>query len=385
MSEPSTPSREWSSLLAACSTLPSSEKLKQLRDAFRHSVNQDQLFALADRHGVQPLLYNALCDLPEIPDEQRRVLKTIHEANLHKALLLSRELIRIVDHLSGVGVQVMPYKGLALAEMLYGDIAARQAGDLDMLIQATDLSRAREALLALGYKQHVSFSQAEEREYVKFGYELAFDGVSGPNLLELQWAFQPRFYAVDFDMKGMFNRAIEVSVAGRMMKSPSHADLLLTLSVHAAKHAWGRLIWICDIARLLQCRALEWNWIQMQAEQLGIARILCVTMILANRLLQEPIPQSGQAFYARDSQAFALADEIVQSLLSGTSFNTESPSYFRLMMRLRERPLDRWRFFQRLTFTPGPGEWQAIRLRRPGSPLYRLVRLTRLAARLVRA
>jgi hypothetical protein len=39
----------------------------------------------------------------------------------------------------------------------------------------------------------------------------------------------------------------------------------------------------------------------------------------------------------------------------------------------------------RLALTPGPGEWQAVRLPKPLFPLYRLVRLTRLAAKAVGA
>jgi hypothetical protein len=54
-------------------------------------------------------------------------------------------------------------------------------------------------------------------------------------------------------------------------------------------------------------------------------------------------------------------------------------------MCLREQPADRLRFLQRLAFTPGPGEWQSVRLPGPLFPLYRLVRLARVAARLVRA
>jgi hypothetical protein len=41
------------------------------------------------------------------------------------------------------------------------------------------------------------------------------------------------------------------------------------------------------------------------------------------------------------------------------------------------------RFLARLVFTPGPGEWQAVRLPRPLFPLYYAVRLFRLAAKLV--
>jgi hypothetical protein len=68
-------------------------------------------------------------------------------------------------------------------------------------------------------------------------------------------------------------------------------------------------------------------------------------------------------------------------VVSETAFNIESVAYFRLMMRLRERPADRVSFLQRLIFTPGPGEWQVVHLPAPLFPLYRLVRLSRLAAR----
>ena len=87
----------------------------------------------------------------------------------------------------------------------------------------------------------------------------------GRNLLELQWALQPRFYAVDFDMDGLFERAVNVAVAGRRVKTPSPEDLLLVLSVHAAKHVWGRLIWLCDIVQILKLGNLNWDWVRAHA------------------------------------------------------------------------------------------------------------------------
>jgi len=81
----------------------------------------------------------------------------------------------------------------------------------------------------------------------------------------------------------------------------------------------------------------------------------------------------------------ALPDEIRRRIVSRNSLNPESLAYFRLMMRLRERKADRLKFLQRLAFTPGPNEWKAVRLPAPLFPVYRLVRLSRLVARLVRA
>jgi hypothetical protein len=295
----------------------------------------------------------------------------------------------MVDRMSALGVEVMPYKGLALAELIYRDVALRQAGDIDLLIHPQDLPRIREAVRELGYTPHMIFSKAQERAYLQSGYEYAFDGTAGPNLLEVQWAIHPRFYAIDFDMQELFRRAIKVTVAGHPMKTPSPEDLLLVLSAHAAKHVWGRLVWLCDIARLMNLPTLDWSWIASQAQALGIVRILRVTMLLANRLLSTAIPPAAQASLPEDpaisAATISLANEIQIHIASESAHNVESSAYFRLMMRLRERPADRRRFLQRLVFTPGPGEWQAVRLPEPLFPLYRLVRLSRLAARLIRS
>jgi hypothetical protein len=377
---------EWSFLLAACSQTPRQEKTERLRLLSREPIRWKLLLDLADRHGTQPLLHQALTDLDGVvPAAEMSVLQQNYQTNLHKALFLSRELIRIVDRLSALGIEALPYKGLALAELAYGDIASRHAGDIDLLIHAGDFPRIRDAVRELSYTPHLNFSSAEEHAYLKSGYECAFDGAAGPNLLEVQWAIQPRFYAIDFDMDGIFRRAATVTVAGRAMKTPSAEDLLLILSAHAAKHVWGRLVWLCDIARIISLPALNWNWIESQATALGIVRIVTVSALLANRLLGAAISLAVQAKLSEDRATLALVDEIQSHIVSEAAFNVESFAYFRLIMRLRERPADRLRFLQRLAFTPGPSEWQAIRLPGPLFPLYRLVRLARLAARLVRS
>jgi hypothetical protein len=380
---------EWSLLLVACSEIPSQEKTARIRLLSRQPIRWKHLFDLADRHGTQPLLYQALVSSNDgvedaVPAEQVSALEQRYQTNLHKSLFLSRELIRIVDHLSALGLDVMPYKGLALAELIYRDIAMRPAGDIDLLIRPRDFPRVRDAIRELGYTPHLTLSKVEERAYLESGYECAFDGAAGLNLLEVQWAIQPRFYAIDFDMNMLFQRAVRVTVAGHTTKTPSPEDLLLVLSAHAAKHVWGRLVWLCDLARIMSLPTLDWSWIGSQAKALGIVRIVRVTMLLANRLLGVAVP-AAQASLPEDSAAPALAAAIQTHVASEASYNVESVAYFRLMMDLRERPADRRRFLRRLVFTSGPGEWQAVRLPGPLFPLYRLVRLSRLAARFVRS
>jgi len=82
---------------------------------------------------------------------------------------------------------------------------------------------------------------------------------------------------------------------------------------------------------------LNWDRIQSQARQLGIERILQVTLLLANRLLTTAIPPQIENTILADKAAHAFTNEIAVSVAAGVTYEDEQLSYFRLMMRLRER------------------------------------------------
>jgi hypothetical protein len=378
---------EWSLLCAASSADPPEIDLARLLSLQERPIDWEAVLRLAEHHGTSSLLYPNLSRLPSaVPSAVLALLRQRYERNIHKSLFLARELIRILDCLDASSIRVIPYKGIVMSEVYYGDMALRQSGDMDLFVRKQDVMRIKSAVQDLGYTPRVPIPEDAEQDYIASGYECTFDSFAGKNLLELQWALQPRFYAVDFDVKGLFERAVNVTVAGRGVKTPSPEDLLLVLSIHAAKHVWGRLIWLCDIAQIvkrdnLQCENLNWDWIRSQARELGVERILHVTLLLANRLLDATIPPLIENEVVADRAAQAFADEIAVAIAAGVTYEEQQVSYFRLMMRLRERRADRMRFLARLTFTPGPGEWEAIRLPKSLFPLYRIVRLARLAAR----
>jgi len=377
--------REWDFLLAASSTGQEESGLGRMRSLLEKQIDWETLLRLADEHGTSSIVYQNCSRLDDaVPAAVLTLLRERYEKNIHKSLFLARELIRILDCLATLGIEAIPYKGLALSEVYYGDMAMRHAGDMDLFVRERDVERARKAVRDLGYTPRVLIPHAAWQDYIASGYECTFDSPAGKNLLELQWALQPGFYAVDFDVDGLFARVVNVTVAGRVMQTPSPEDLLLVLSVHAAKHVWGRLIWLCDIAQILKREHLNWDSVQARAREFGIERILRITLLLINRLLAEPFPSAIERAVVADKDARALADEIAVAVSRGVSYEEQQVSYFRLMMRIRERRADRLKLLTRLIFTPGPGEWETIHLPRILFPLYRMVRLARLAARLAR-
>src|SRR5262249_50210801 len=157
--------------------------------------------------------------------------------------------------------------------------------DLDVLVHVRDVSRAKKILRDLHYSVTTPLSEAEERAYLAVGYEYTFDGPAGRNLLELQWNIVPRFYAVTFNVDDLLSRAKNVRLCGRAVRTLSPEDMVLTLTVHAAKHAWVRLHWLRDIAGVVVTQRLDWDLLTRRARELGIARIVGVSLVLAHRLL----------------------------------------------------------------------------------------------------
>ena len=282
---------EWDLVLARSCADPRENDLGQPaalpRSGQERPIEWEAVLRLADHHGTSGLLYRNLSRLGDlVPSSALSTLRQGYEKNVHKALFLARELMRILDCLDVMGIEVIPYKGIVLSEVYYGDMALRQPGDIDLFVRKKDVARIKSAVRELEYTLRVPIPEDAEEDYIASGYECTFDSPAGRNLLELQWALQPRFYAVDFDMDGLFERAVNVAIVGRRVKTPPSEDLLLVLSMHAAKHVWGRLIWLCDIVQILKRGDLDWNWVQAQARGYGIERILHVTLLLANRLLR---------------------------------------------------------------------------------------------------
>lgn len=369
---------EFDLLLACCAC---DQKVEQVQNSLRREVEWERLARLADRHGVLPQVYSTLAQAEGVSSVALSSLRPMYERSVHQALWLTRELLRIIQRFDSHCIRATPYKGPALAQILYGNVTLRQFADLDILVSPDDLPKVRACLAELGYEASFKLSQAEERAYLDAGYECVFDFGEHRNLLEIQWRILPHFYAVDFNIECFFEQAVPVELCGHAVRTLCPEDLMLVLCVHAAKHGWTQLSWIREIGELSKSPQLNWSAILNEAERLGICRILAVSLALANYQLGAEMPEAVQEYAQRDDEVEVIVRRVLPLLSQEENFDLESVFYFRLMTDARERWQDRARFLWRLAVTPGVGEWSVIGLPEPLFPLYRAVRLFRLAHR----
>ena len=183
-------------ILACCGDDSDGRLSARIQQILQHDVDWKRVVQLAHHHGLVPLVYRRLSgEMDANRSSGLEALRQHDTANAHRTLWLTLELLNIHRHLQARGLEVLPYKGPVLAEMLYGNVALRQFSDLDLLIRSHDLPAIKEALAQLGYAPGLRLAQAAERDYLKSGYEYTFDGARGRNLLEIKWQILPRFYA----------------------------------------------------------------------------------------------------------------------------------------------------------------------------------------------
>jgi putative nucleotidyltransferase-like protein len=376
---------EFELLLACCALDGGSAAAGDLLARLEGVLDWPQLLSLAEHHNVLPLVHQALRGYSAIvPLAVNEQLRSQYELNARKNLKFTAELFRVLDCLETNAIPAIPFKGPLLAELVYGDLSLRAFSDLDVLVRPNDVLRAETALQTLDYTLSSQLPGAMKRAYLASGYEFTLDGPAGANLLEIQWNILPKFYAVDFNGGEFFERSVVTTLAGRRVRSLSPEDLLLVLCVHAAKHAWIRLCWLRDVAGVMQSQTLDWEWIDQRSRELGIQRMVAVSLRLANQLLGTKVPAFALAMTSTDRAVACAAEQVVSQLAAAGEYSSESLRYFRLMLGLRERARDKLRFLFRLAFTPGIGEWAVVRLPAPLFPLYRIIRLFRLAGRLSR-
>src|SRR5688572_5384151 len=144
----------------------------------------DASWLLAARHAVLPLLSS---DQPPAHEKLRDIAR--------RQLNHCNELRRIADVLHG-HVDFITLKGPVLSHQLYGNVARRDSLDLDILVRPRDVPSALETLRTIGYTaQHLE--PGSFRHWLRHQHELSLINRADDVLLELQWAWAQRHFAID--------------------------------------------------------------------------------------------------------------------------------------------------------------------------------------------
>jgi hypothetical protein len=330
-------------LLLCCAQISADEPAAaKIRELAKREIKWRALLRIANDHKVSPLLCRRLetHGADRVPPAILSRLRQRCLENSRRNFFMAGELLRILALLQAHGIKSIPYKGPALAMMAYGDLAAREFGDLDIMIRESDHLQARDLLAAHGYQLHLTKAQQRLKYLHHYHYEFTCESNGGS--VEIHWRFTERFWPFRFEPLRLWERLQPVALAGKSVESFHPEDLLLILCAHAAKHLWQKLVWISDIAHLIHAHAaMNWERLLAQAEAIGCRRLLFVNLLLAKNLLGAKIPAKILECIAAETVATKLAAQVQKYLLADKPLPWQRAEMLAMYFKMRERWRDR--------------------------------------------
>jgi len=363
-------------LLAVVRDSSSPSEIRALADSVS---DWDELIDLAQQHCVLPMLYLRLADMEgSVPTSAlTRVRREYDRIVLHN-LANAAELIAVLKRFDREGVPAMPFKGVVLAASAYGDLLSRTGGDLDFLVRKSDLACAAKVLQERGYELETALL-ADGRPEVREVHEYKFRRRADGRELELRWKLDLNWgrYGRDLGMDWVWPNHSTAMLAGSAVPSLNAEVLLLVLCMHGCKHYWSRLVWVCDVAKVIAASPEpDWAAVLAESKRQGLKRALGLGVLLAERMLQAKVPKRVLDRFEADPTVCRIADHFANNLLENPGMGPPGriPYGFQ-MLDFRER----WRLFLTLNFLqPNERDRDAFRLPEWLRPLYYLLRPLRL-------
>lgn len=341
-----------------------------------------QVTNFARNQGVLAIVY-AGCSEAERAAMPAAILEAVRNESRDLAFTNMRraaELCRLVKLLQSWQVCAMPFKGPLLTQTLYNNLALRAFCDLDVLCPNADLAEVARRLVANGYRQTDSLELARPDVYLRTETPVHLMQENSDTLIELHPQVSPRLFAFRLRAEALRRRAVPVTFAGCNMMSLAPEDLLLVLCSHGAKHMWSRLIWLCDVDRLIAVHPqLDWQYVWRQARHIRNRRILLLALVLANHLLATPVPPWLLCEAASDRHVAWLAKQACLGMASGAVIGPWQ--WWRLAARLFDQAADSVRMQLSTVFVPTTADGEAVRLPPHLFFFYYPLRLCRLSAK----
>ena len=345
----------------------------------------DEFLRLAFSHRMIPSAYRALSRIEPLclPLFVLARLKSQFQHSSMRNLLLTAELLRLLDVLNDNGVPSIPFKGPTLATMAYGDLSMRQFGDLDILINPDNLQKARVLMQAEGYRLDRDLTPSQEAAFIRSDHAYRFLLDEKQIAVEIHWRLDDRHLSFSFGEGPLWDRAESRKVFGRELLCLGSDDLFIYLCMHGAKHYWESLEWICCMTALIRViNNVDWPKTINSAAKLGGRRLLHLGLLLADDLESSDISKTPLRLMRPDPIARELADTVWKEMFSPERQGAAKEVYrYSFYLKARERVVDRMRVMKWAAIrTPHPDskDWKSLPVPESMTPVYYVARPIRL-------
>jgi len=211
-----------------------------------------------------------------------------------RRLAMGRHLQRIEGAFAERRIPLVLLKGAALAETVYPEPSLRPMGDIDIWVRSEEMSRASEAMHALGYTELTAKAARPAELQAQVQGEMRFlqaDGAHG--LIELHWGPFPGWWVrrtARVETEAMWRRARPMG-PGRHARRLDPEDMVIQVAAHQAINAQFSscpLRSLVDLACVARAWDVDWRVVAERARRWRLRTVVWIMCDLADRTLGLP-------------------------------------------------------------------------------------------------
>jgi hypothetical protein len=354
----------------------STSEVSDLRSAARKRLKWDLVEQYAQNHVLMPVVAHILTIHAKelIPQNTFGRLRESLVQNSQKSLVWLREWMRLLAAFAEAGIEVISFKGPALAMTAYRNLSLREFTDLDLLVRPSEVAMAREVLTRHGYtldspvpdriaaglirskNQQISFVKEQEK-----GLQI-----------DLHWGILSDAASSLLNVDQFLESSIVETEGQVSFRSLAPEHLLLLLCVHGTKHCWSNLRWLCDLACHIRSKpTLNWSECFRLAQSSGTDLTLTHSLLLCRDVLGVTLPEANEEYSDKHTAANLLASQACDFLFRE---NTDDSRYidnrnrYRDVLRYRLGLQTGWRWMRAANiilhgaFVPNEADWDWLHL-----------------------
>jgi len=205
---------------------------------YRHQLSQEQIDAFLDEN-----------EAAELPGDKALTLKKL------------KGFLEVTAALEAAGIAFIPLKGFVLSQKIYGDPSFRFTGDVDLLLDPTEIVKAIDALEKTGFIPSLypwPSGEKQKERLTRFRNQFALENPATELDVELHW----RLFYYPILPSGEMDRIVKENLSTIEMKGRTFRVLnpeldLLFLLIHGGMHGWRRLKWLVDVHEIARQKLFD--------------------------------------------------------------------------------------------------------------------------------
>lgn len=222
-----------------------------------------ELFGLAYKHRVLPMIYNAVYNCPSAMKSGGQLFRPFKQCTIQMVMQQaqkSAEFLTLLSTLRAAGITPLVVKGI-ICRALYPNPDYRMSGDEDVLIPAEQFEACHRSMMDYG------MVLTDPNQDIYKAYEVPYGKKGNPIYIELhKQLFPPKSDAygeLNGYFTGVYDRAITEAVQGVEIPTMGHTDHLFYLICHSFKHflhsGFG-VRQVCDICLYANAYGARIDW-----------------------------------------------------------------------------------------------------------------------------